>query len=79
MKLIVQKCGGGADRSADAYLAVPHDDPASSHILVSRIKPCKSQSKWINSGSADGLNQLQFMRERCLTASNRNNNGNSIC
>ena len=33
-------------------------DPASSHMLVSRIKPCKSQSKWINSGSADGsLNQ----------------------
>ena len=24
-------------------------------MLVSRIKPCKSQSKWINSGSADGL------------------------
>ena len=22
-------------------------DPASSHMLVSRIKPCKSQSKWI--------------------------------
>ena len=44
-------------------------DPASSHMLVSRIKPCKSQSKWINSGSANGsLNQLQSTRERSLTA-----------
>ena len=44
-------------------------DPASSHMLVSRIKPCKSQSKWINSGSADGsLNQQQSTRGRRLTA-----------
>jgi hypothetical protein len=25
-------------------------DPASSHMLVSRTKPCKSQSKWITVG-----------------------------
>lgn len=38
-------------------------------MLVSRIKPCKSQSKWINSGSADGsLNQQQSTRERRLSA-----------
>ena len=25
-------------------------DPASSHMLVSRTKPCKSESKWITVG-----------------------------
>ena len=44
-------------------------DPASSHMLVSRIKPCKSQSKWINSRSADGsLNQLQSAPGRSFKA-----------
>ena len=44
-------------------------DPASSHMLVSRTKPCKSQSKWINSRSADSsLNQLEPTRRNCLLA-----------
>ena len=55
-------------------------DPASSHMLVSRIKPCKSQSKWIDSGSADGsLNQRQSTRGRSLSGDQLvHNNGNSI-
>ncbi len=49
-------------------------------MLVSRIKPCKSQSKWINSGSADGsLNQRQSTRGRSLSGAQMvHNNGNSI-
>lgn len=34
---LVQRCG--CDRSKDSYLV----DPASSHMLVSKIKPCMSK------------------------------------
>ena len=29
-------------------------DPASSHMLRSRAKPCMSQRKWFNNGSVNG-------------------------
>ena len=36
-------------------------DPASSHMLVSKIKPCMSKYKLLRSETADGsLNQLLF-------------------
>ena len=38
-------------------------DPASSHMLVSKIKPCMSKYKLTNSETANGsLNQLWFIR-----------------
>lgn len=38
-------------------------DPASSHMLVSKIKPCMSKYKLQNSETANGsLNQLWFLR-----------------
>ena len=37
-------------------------DPASSHMLVSKIKPCMSQYKLLYGETANGsLNQLQFI------------------
>ena len=37
-------------------------DPASSHMLVSKIKPCMSKNKPQNGESANGsLNQLLFI------------------
>ena len=37
-------------------------DPASSHMLVSKIKPCMSKNKPLNGESANGsLNQLLFI------------------
>jgi hypothetical protein len=37
-------------------------DPASSHMLVSKIKPCMSKNKPLNGESANGsLNQLSFI------------------
>jgi hypothetical protein len=40
-------------------------DPASSHMLLSRTKPCTSQRTWSNSGSVNGsLHQQQSMRWR---------------
>jgi hypothetical protein len=44
-------------------LSVPHDsylvDPASSHMLVSKIKPCMSKYKQLYGETANGsLNQL---------------------
>ena len=37
-------------------------DPASSHMLVSKIKPCLSKNKPLNGESANGsLNQLLFI------------------
>ena len=44
---------------ADSYLV----DPASSHMLVSKIKPCMSKYKLLHSETANGsLNQLWFLR-----------------
>ena len=41
-----------------AYLV----DPASSHMLVSKIKPCMSQYKFLYGETANGsLKQLQFI------------------
>ena len=37
-------------------------DPASSHMLVSKIKPCKSKYKQLYGETANGsLNQLSFI------------------
>ena len=48
--------GNPPDRSS--YLV----DPASSHMLVSKIKPCMSKYKLVSSETADGsLNQLWFI------------------
>ena len=45
--------------SAASYLV----DPASSHMLVSKIKPCMSKYKLLHSETANGsLNQLWFLR-----------------
>ena len=45
-------------RSEDSYLV----DPASSHMLVSKIKPCMSKYKLIYCETANGsLNQLSFI------------------
>ena len=42
----------------DSYLV----DPASSHMLVSKIKPCMSKYKHLYSETANGsLNQLSFI------------------
>ena len=44
--------------SYDSYLV----DPASSHMLVSKIKPCMSKYKHLYSETADGsLKQLWFI------------------
>ena len=43
----------------DSYLV----DPASSHMLVSKIKPCMSKYILLHSETANGsLNQLRFLR-----------------
>ena len=47
-----------AGRRMTRYLV----DPASSHMLVSKIKPCMSKNKPQNGESANGsLNQLLFI------------------
>ena len=49
------RSGGSSDL---AYLV----DPASSHMLVSKIKPCMSKYKLVSSETADGsLNQSWFL------------------
>ena len=51
-------CGGFSQGVYDSYLV----DSASSHMLVSKIKPCKSKFKHINSETANGsLNQLSYI------------------
>ena len=54
--------GGGGHSCAqlsDCYLV----DPASSHMLVSKIKPCMSQYLLLQGETANGsLNQLWFTR-----------------
>jgi hypothetical protein len=48
----------GASRRDDSYLV----DSASSHMLVSKIKPCMSKYKQLYSETANGsLNQLSFI------------------
>ena len=43
-------------------------DPASSHMLVSKIKPCMSQYKIVTNETADGsLNQSWFLGTSCPT------------
>ena len=47
----------------DSYLV----DPASSHMLVSKIKPCMSKYKLLHSETANGsLDQLIFIRSYTL-------------
>ena len=47
------------DRKARSYLV----DPASSHMLVSKTKPCMSKYKPLHGETANGsLNQLWFLR-----------------
>jgi hypothetical protein len=56
-KLVLGVCGGGLPtlRSGNSYLV----DPASSHMLVSKIKPCMSKYKHLYCETANGsLNQL---------------------
>ena len=51
----------GSPRAAgdESYLV----DPASSHMLVSKIKPCMSEYKLLHSETANGsLDQLWFLR-----------------
>ena len=51
-------CVGGVLRGVIGYLV----DSASSHMLVSKIKPCKSKYKQLYSETANGsLNQLSFI------------------
>ena len=46
------------DRAQDSYLV----DSASSHMLVSKIKPCMSKYKQLYRETANGsLNQLSFI------------------
>ena len=50
---------GCAQRSLSCYLV----DPASSHMLVSKIKPCMSMFTLSNGETANGsLNQSRFLR-----------------
>ena len=51
-------CGNVYGRRIDSYLV----DPASSHMLVSKIKPCMSKYKHLYCETANGsLNQLSFI------------------
>ena len=51
--------GSSSSKLGDSYLV----DPASSHMLVSKIKPCMSKYKLLHSETANGsLNQLWFLR-----------------
>ena len=52
-------CLGVLKAQRDSYLV----DPASSHMLVSKIKPCMSKYKHLYCETANGsLNQLWFLR-----------------
>ena len=54
----VSLCVACACESDDSYLV----DPASSHMLVSKIKPCMSKYKHLYCETANGsLNQLSFI------------------
>ena len=49
---------GASKRPVESYLV----DPASSHMLVSKIKPCMSKYKHLYCETANGsLNQLSFI------------------
>ena len=51
--------GGPTQQHGSSYLV----DPASSHMLVSKIKPCMSKYKLLHSETANGsLDQLWFLR-----------------
>ena len=59
---LFRECTGGLALgrawSDDSYLV----DPASSHMLVSKIKPCMSKYKHLYCETANGsLNQLSFI------------------
>ena len=55
----VQRFSQGACYTINSYLV----DPASSHMLVSKIKPCMSKYILLHSETANGsLNQLWFLR-----------------
>jgi hypothetical protein len=52
------ECRGRSPSAYDSYLV----DSASSHMLVSKIKPCMSKYKQLYSETANGsLNQLSFI------------------
>ena len=52
------RLGGGPGAKKDSYLV----DSASSHMLVSKIKPCMSKYKQLYGETANGsLNQLSFI------------------
>ena len=49
---------GGGERKKESYLV----DPASSHMLVSKTKPCMCQYERVHSETANGsINQLWFI------------------
>ena len=60
-----ERVGGSREPCPAAVAKCPRSylvDPASSHMLVSKIKPCMSKYKLVPSETADGsLNQLWFI------------------
>ncbi len=55
-------CGGSVLLHLFGKLCTNLVDPASSHMLVSKIKPCMSQYKLLYGETANGsLKQLQFI------------------
>ena len=58
--LVLDNTGAGASkRPVESYLV----DPASSHMLVSKIKPCMSKFTLFHGETANGsLNQSRFLR-----------------
>jgi hypothetical protein len=62
--------------SCSSYLV----DPASSHMLVSKIKPCMSQYRLSKSETANGsLNQLWFLRSFSSSMDNCGNSRANTC
>ena len=63
-------------RSCRIYLV----DPASSHMLVSKTKPCMSKYKPLNGETANGsLNQLWFLRSHYPYLDNCSNSRANTC
>ena len=67
LKGIVNEAGTSSRTSFLLWPSMPSGsylvDPASSHMLVSKIKPCMSKYRLSHSETANGsLNQLRFLR-----------------
>ena len=71
-----QLCNPERKRGRDSYLV----DPASSHMLVSKIKPCMSKYKHLYCETANGsLNQLSFIWLYHYYLDNRSNSRANTC